>query len=62
MTRKPHGFQKLLHRVLMLRPVTAFAAAKVHRIDQAILELTGGKFTISEVPGWNMIQLSTGQR
>jgi hypothetical protein len=59
MTRKPNGFQKLLHRILMLRPVTAFAASRVHRIDQAILKLTGGKFTISEILGWNIIQLTT---
>lgn len=59
MKRKPNGFQKLLHRILMLRPVTAFAAPRVHRIDQAILKLTKGKFTISKILGWNIIQLTT---
>lgn len=32
MTGEPNGFQKLLHRILMLRPVTAFAAPRVHHI------------------------------
>lgn len=57
--RKPNILQKLLHRILMLRPVTAFAAPRVHRLDQAMLKLTRGKFTISEVLGWNIIQLTT---
>lgn len=59
MTRKPNGFQKLLHRILILCPVTAFAASRVHLIEMAILKLMGGKFTISEIPGWNTIQLTT---
>jgi deazaflavin-dependent oxidoreductase (nitroreductase family) len=59
MTRKPNVFQKRLHRILMLRPITAFAASRVQHIDQAILKLTRGKFTISEILGWNIIQLTT---
>jgi deazaflavin-dependent oxidoreductase (nitroreductase family) len=59
MTRLPNGFQKLLHRILLLRPVTAFAAPGVHHIDQAIWKLTKGKFTISATLGWNIIQLTT---
>ena len=43
----------------MLRPVTAFFAPRVHRIDQAILKLTKGKYTGSEILGWNIIQLTT---
>jgi deazaflavin-dependent oxidoreductase (nitroreductase family) len=43
----------------MLRPVTAFFAPRVHRIDKAILGLTKGKFTGSEILGWNIIQLTT---
>ena len=57
--RKPNILQKLLHRILMLRPVTAFAAPRVHHLDQAMLKLTRGKFTISEALGWNIIQLTT---
>ena len=43
----------------MLRPVTAFFAPRVHRIDKMILKLTGGKYTGSEILGWNIIQLTT---
>ena len=58
MTRKPNAFQKLLHRVFMLRPVTEFFATRVNRIDQAILRFTNGKYTGSEIMGWNIIQLT----
>lgn len=59
MTRRPNAFQKLLHRIFMLRPVTEFFATRVNRIDQAILRLTNGKYTGSEIMGWNIIQLTT---
>ena len=57
--RRPNSLQKLLHRFFMLRPVTAFFAPRVHRIDKMILKLTGGKYTGSEILGWNIIQLTT---
>jgi len=59
MTRKPNAIQKLLHRILMLRRVTAFFAPRAHHIDKAILQLTRGKFTATEILGWNIIQLTT---
>lgn len=43
----------------MVRPVTAFFAPIIHRVDQALLKLTGGKYTVSEFAGWNIIQLTT---
>lgn len=43
----------------MLQPVTAFFAPFIHRVDQAILKLTKGKYTISEFAGWNIIQVTT---
>src|SRR6478609_7010982 len=46
MIRKPNAFQKLLHHIVMLRPVTAFFATKVHLLDKAVL-------------GWNIVQLIT---
>jgi deazaflavin-dependent oxidoreductase (nitroreductase family) len=58
MTRKPNAFQKLLHRVFMLRPVTEFFAPRVNGVDNAILRLTKGKYTGSEIMGWNIIQLT----
>jgi deazaflavin-dependent oxidoreductase (nitroreductase family) len=57
--RKPNAVQKLLHRFFMLPSVTAFFAPRVHLIDQRILSLTKGKFTASEILGWNIIQLTT---
>jgi len=59
MIRKLSTFQKLLHRVFMLRPVTEFFATRINRIDKAILRLTKGKHTGSEIMGWNIIQLTT---
>lgn len=57
--RKPNALQKLLHRFFMLRPVTAFFAPRVHHMDQALLRLTKGRWTASEILGWNVIQLTT---
>jgi len=59
MIRKPNALQKLIHRFVMLRPVTAFFAPWVHRVDKAILKLTKGKYTVAEMIGWNIIQLTT---
>lgn len=55
----PNAIQKLLHQFLMLRPVTAFFAPRVHRLDNALLKLTGGKFSAAEILGWDIIQLTT---
>lgn len=59
MKDKPNAFQKFLHRFVMLRQVTAFFAPRIHQVDKAILKLTGGKYTLSEFLGWNIIQLTT---
>jgi len=59
MNSRPNGFQRLIHQFIMLRPVTAFFANKVHLIDQVVLRLTAGKYTISEFAGWTIIQLTT---
>ncbi len=59
MNSKPNAFQRLIHSFLMWRPVTAFFAPRVHRLDKTILKLTRGKFTPSEILGWNIIQLTT---
>ena len=57
--RKPNAIQRLAHRIFMLRPVTEFFAPRVHLIDQAILKLTDGKHSGSEILGWNIVQLTT---
>jgi deazaflavin-dependent oxidoreductase (nitroreductase family) len=59
MIRKPNALQKVLHRAFMLRPVTEFFSTRINRIDNAILRLTKGKYTGSEILGWNIIQLTT---
>jgi deazaflavin-dependent oxidoreductase (nitroreductase family) len=56
---KPNTIQKLLHRLVMLRPVSAFFAPRVHQIDKAILKLTKGQYTASEILGWNIVQLTS---
>ena len=57
--RKPNAVQKLLHHFFMLRPVTTFFAPRVHHFDKAFLQLTKGRFTASQVLGWNIIELTT---
>ncbi|HRQ22894.1 MAG TPA: nitroreductase family deazaflavin-dependent oxidoreductase [Anaerolineales bacterium] len=57
--RKPNVLQRLLHRFVMLKPVTAFFAPRTHVIDNFFLRITNGKHTLSEILGWNIIQLST---
>jgi deazaflavin-dependent oxidoreductase (nitroreductase family) len=59
MTARPNAFQKLLHQIFMLRPVTAFFAPWAHHLDKTILKLTKGKYAVSEILGWNIIQLTT---
>lgn len=43
----------------MQRPITAFFASRVHHIDRALLRITKGRFTGSQILGWNIIQLTT---
>jgi deazaflavin-dependent oxidoreductase (nitroreductase family) len=59
MTAGPNAFQKLLHQIFMLRAVTGFFAPWAHHIDKTILKLTKGKYAVSEILGWNIIQLIT---
>lgn len=59
MIRKPNVLQKLIHRFVMWRPVTTFIAPRAHQMDKIILKLTKGRFTLSEIFGWDIIQLTT---
>lgn len=56
---KPNAVQRFIHRFLMVRQVTLFFAPRIHRLDTAILNLTEGKYTASEIIGWPIIQLTT---
>lgn len=57
--KRPNFLQRFLHRLFMLRPVTAFFAPRAHRMDGVVLKLTNGKHTITELLGWNIVQLKT---
>ncbi|MBM4427619.1 MAG: nitroreductase family deazaflavin-dependent oxidoreductase [Chloroflexi bacterium] len=59
MHKTPNAFQRLLHRFIMIKQVTAFFAPRTHLIDGFFLKLTKNKHTLSEILGWNIIQLST---
>jgi deazaflavin-dependent oxidoreductase (nitroreductase family) len=56
---KPNFLQRLLHRIVMIRPVSMFFAPLMHRIDLFLLKLTCGKHTLSELAGWTIVQLTT---
>lgn len=58
MTARPNAFQRFIHRLLMLRPVTALFTPWIRRADQTVLRLTNGKYAGSELVGWNIIQLT----
>lgn len=59
MNARPNVFQKWLHGFFVLRPVTAFFAPWIHRLDNVILKLTQGKYSAVEILGWNVIQITT---
>lgn len=55
----PNLLQRLLHRFVALSPVTGFFAPRAHIIDNALLKLTKGRFSLTDILGWNIIQLTT---
>ncbi len=57
--RHPNLLQKLLHRLVMIRPVTAFFAPRIHRLDKALLEFTKGKHSLAEILGWPIVEITT---
>jgi deazaflavin-dependent oxidoreductase (nitroreductase family) len=59
MNLKPNVYQKLVHRFLMLRPVSAFLGVVLHRVDSFLLRLSRGKFTVTRIVGLPVIQLTT---
>src|SRR5512140_2471445 len=59
MIRKPNALQRLSHRFFMLRTVSAFFAPWIHRVDKTLLKLTRGKYTVAEILGWDIVQLTT---
>lgn len=59
MNIKPNVVQKLVHRFLMLKPVSAFLAVALHRVDTLVFSLTSGKRTVTRVAGLPIIRLTT---
>lgn len=59
MDRKPNAFQKLLHRALMLAPVSRFLSAALPPLDRLALRLTRGGHTFTELAGLPVVQLKT---
>lgn len=57
MSCKPNAFQKRIHRLLMLKPVSAFLAKALHHADAFMLRLTGERHTFAELVGLPIAQL-----
>lgn len=58
MIRKPNAFQKLLHRFLLRKSVSAFMAKYLHHADAFMLRLTAGRLTFTGLVGLPMAQLT----
>ena len=59
MKNKPGALQRLIHRFLMLRPVTAFFSPWIHKLDMAVFQWTGDRYSASELVGWKIVRLTT---
>lgn len=59
MDKRPNALQKLIHRFLMLRPVTAILARILHRADSLVYKISKGRHTVAEIVGLPIIQLTT---
>jgi deazaflavin-dependent oxidoreductase (nitroreductase family) len=57
--KKPNALQKLIHRFLVLKPVSVVLSKVLHRADSAMLQLSGGRHTFAELVGLPIIQLTT---
>jgi deazaflavin-dependent oxidoreductase (nitroreductase family) len=58
MNIKPNAYQKLVHRFLMLKIVSALLAKILHRADTFMLRITGGQHTFAELVGLPITQLT----
>lgn len=56
---RPNAFQRFIHRFLMLMPVSAFLARVMHHLDAFVLRLTHDQYTVTQVVGLPLIQLTT---
>jgi len=56
---RPNVFQRLVHRFLMLAPVSACLARSLHRLDALALRLSRGRWTFTALVGLPIIELTT---
>ena len=56
--KTPNSFQRFMHRIAMLRPVSAALAVILYRVDNAMLKISGGRRTLSEL-FLPMVQITT---
>lgn len=59
MNVKPNGLQKLTHRFLMLKPVSAVLSKILYRADMFLMHLTKGRYNVTRMVGLPIIQLTT---
>ena len=48
-----------MHRLLILRPISAFFAVTLHHMDRIVLKLSREQHTITEIVGFPIVQLTT---
>jgi deazaflavin-dependent oxidoreductase (nitroreductase family) len=58
MNIRPNALQKLAHRFLMLKPVSALLSKILFRADNFLLWATKGKLTVTRIVGLPIIQLT----
>ncbi|MEB2334666.1 MAG: nitroreductase/quinone reductase family protein [Anaerolineaceae bacterium] len=59
MNIRPNAIQKLLHRFLMLKSVSALLSKVLYRTDNFLLGVSGGRLTVTRIVGLQVIQLTT---
>lgn len=59
MSRKPNAVHRLTHRFLMLQSVSALLARTLHHADGITMRLSRGRWTITNLVGLPIIQLTT---
>ncbi len=59
MKKRPNTVQIIIHRFLMMRPVSAFLAISLYHLDTLVLKISRGKHTTTELVGLTMIQITT---
>lgn len=59
MNVKPNAYQKAVHRLLTLKPVSFVLSKILYRADNFLLLATKGKHTVTRIVGLPIIQLTT---